>query len=263
MTRPRAGYLGFTRTPTSTAASGIWTMREAEASKRAAAWPDTRPAQGSDPDFSNVVLLIHADGSGSTFVDSSSYARTLTANGSVTQSATESKFGGKSASFPSSGSYISAATSSSLDIGTQDFVIEGWLYITSSTAYQFILGNDTDPGGYMMVAVNRDGNAGQIGLGRSGIAWPVVFSPHGISANTWTHFAISRSGSTNRCYINGTKIGSDVTDSTSWSFSNMRVGQHLGVFTLSGYLDDLRITKGTARYTGSTITVPTAAYPDS
>lgn len=46
MTRPRAGYVGFTRTPTSTAASGIWTLREAEASKRAAAWPDTITTPG-------------------------------------------------------------------------------------------------------------------------------------------------------------------------------------------------------------------------
>lgn len=217
-----------------------------------------------DPDFSSVVLLLHGDGSGTSFTDSSSYARTLTANGSITQSTAQSKFGGKSISFPSSGSYLSMASATALNFGTGDFVIEGWLYLTSSTAYQFILGNDVDPGGYMMCAVNIDGNSGQIGLGRSGIAWPVVFSPHGISANTWTHFAISRSGSTNRCYINGSKIGSDVTDSTSWSFSNPRVGQHLGVYTLGGYLDDLRLTKGTSRsYTGSTITVPTAAYPDS
>jgi hypothetical protein len=31
----------------------------------------------------------------------------------------------------------------------------------------------------------------------------------------------------------------------------------------NGYIDDLRITKGHARYTGSTITVPTAAFPTS
>jgi hypothetical protein len=52
MTRPRAGYVGFTRTPTSTAASGIWTLREAEASKRAAAWPDTIPPVAATPAFS-------------------------------------------------------------------------------------------------------------------------------------------------------------------------------------------------------------------
>jgi len=81
MTRPRAGYVGFTRTPTSTAASGIWTLREAEASKRAAAWPDTRPDSNSDPNFSSVALLLHMEGSGATFTDSSSVGRSITAFG--------------------------------------------------------------------------------------------------------------------------------------------------------------------------------------
>jgi hypothetical protein len=58
MTRPRAGYVGFTRTPTTAAAPGIWTLQEAEASKRAAAWPDTRP--DSSVAFVAIPLMTSA-----------------------------------------------------------------------------------------------------------------------------------------------------------------------------------------------------------
>lgn len=39
MSRSRAGYIGFNRVSTTTAASGIWTVREAEALRRAGEWP--------------------------------------------------------------------------------------------------------------------------------------------------------------------------------------------------------------------------------
>jgi hypothetical protein len=220
------------------------------------------PSVPSDANFASVSLLMHMDGSGSTFTDSSATPKTITANGNATQSATQSKWGGKSLYISSASDYLSFASSADLSFGTGDFVIEGWVYLTSVTAYQFLLGQNQDSGGYMMVAFNYDGNTGTIAMGRSSIGWPVVFSGHGMSANTWNYIAISRTGSTNRCYVNGSKIGSDVTDSTNWQSNVMRVGNHIGVQSLVGYIDDLRLTKGANRsYTGATITVPTAAFP--
>ena len=47
MTRPRGGYIGFNRVPAATAfnsvASGIWTLREADALQRAGTWPTATP----------------------------------------------------------------------------------------------------------------------------------------------------------------------------------------------------------------------------
>ena len=87
-----------------------------------------------------------------------------------------------------------------------------------------------------------------------------------LSAATWHHVAVSRSGSSNRLYIDGVQTGGTITDSTSWVVNpnGLWVGGQAGATSLNGYIDDLRITKGTARsYTGSTITVPTAAYPNA
>lgn len=52
MSRPRGGYIGFNRVPAASAmnsaASGAWTLREAEALKRAGTWP-TAPRQPGAP----------------------------------------------------------------------------------------------------------------------------------------------------------------------------------------------------------------------
>ena len=53
MTRPRGGYIGFNRVPAATAASGVWTLREAEALKREGTWP--------------MALLLDGIGAGAEF----------------------------------------------------------------------------------------------------------------------------------------------------------------------------------------------------
>jgi len=75
MTRPRGGYIGFNRVPAASklnsAASGVWTLREAEALKRAGTWPIAPPLGF----FDNMQLWLDAS-------DSSSVT---TASGNVSQ----------------------------------------------------------------------------------------------------------------------------------------------------------------------------------
>lgn len=58
MSRPRAGYIGFNRVPAASAmnslASGVWTLREAEAMRRLATWP-TAPRQPEAPSGLSVA----------------------------------------------------------------------------------------------------------------------------------------------------------------------------------------------------------------
>jgi hypothetical protein len=95
--------------------------------------------------------------------------------------------------------------------------------------------------------------------GATDINWSYAFS-----LNTWYHLAVVRSGSTITAYVNGTAVGSPVTNTDSLTPSNannLYVGglQVSGFgFYLNGLLDDLRVTKGVAR----AISVPNAAFPN-
>ena len=262
MTRPRAGYVGFTRTPTSTAASGIWTLREAEASKRAAAWPDTRPVEGSDPFFASVSILLHMDGAnaGTTFTDSSGTPKTITAAGNASTSTARIKFGTASALFDGSGDYLSTPSNAAYAFGTGDFTVECWVYRTSAPALASIMGVGYTIGGFGL-GIDSGNN---VCVTRPGTAIDHTFAG-AVPMNAWSYIAITRSGTSLRCFVDGVQKGSTATSSTNYAQGELVIGMDSDKANQGfiGNIDEFRITKGTARYTDATMTVPAAAFPDA
>jgi hypothetical protein len=209
-----------------------------------------------------VSLLLHADGTGSTFVDSSITPKTLSA-ANATQSATQYKFGGQSAFFSGSSDYLSA---SGVNIGTGEFVLEMWFKTASSVQYAQLIGNEGSGGseGFSLLINNNSSTGGQVALYRGSL---IVSTPSGdYSDDAWHHVAVSRSGTTVRLYVDGT-LASSATSSANFSSSAAMFIAYNNQFSprnMVGYVDDVRISVGTDRnYTGSTITVPSAAFPDS
>ena len=82
----------------------------------------------------------------------------------------------------------------------------------------------------------------------------------------WKHVAITRQGVTTRMYINGVLEASQVSPAvvyfgaTKCSIFNQNYNGDT-TSTEKGYLDEMRVTNGVARYTGSTFTLQTAPYP--
>jgi hypothetical protein len=83
-----------------------------------------------------------------------------------------------------------------------------------------------------------------------------------LTATTWYHVAVSKSSGSTKMFINGTQVGSTYTDANNYGTSAplgigtyWSSGSPVTTSTLNGYIDDLRITKGYARYTAN-FTVP-------
>jgi hypothetical protein len=218
-----------------------------------AAFPDRGPYE--DPFMEQVSLLLHADGSGSTFVDSSLTPKTITAYG-ATQSTTQSKWGGKSAYFDGS-SYL-AGSGSGFSFGTGDFAVEFWLYYTGTLSQYSIFDTRSSSSGFVIYKASDD--TLRIYAGSD------IVNGGSLSANAWHHIAVARTSGTLRLYVDGSQAGSSYSSSENWTDANLTIGADFprnGRFT-QGYIDDLRITVGSSRsYTGSTITVPAAAFPDT
>jgi hypothetical protein len=210
-----------------------------------------------DPNFSSVSLLLHMDGSGSTFVDSSGTPKTITANGDATQSTAQSKFGGAAGLFDGDSS-LTLASSSAFAFGTGDFVIEFFVRFTSLSGTQGLVCSGASGG----LDIQYRGDTEQLGLGAYG-DWQASFAwtP---STGAWYYVAISRSSGTVRAYVDGSLVGTEATNLATLeaTSADLVIGEGDGFF--AGYLDELRVTKGHARgYTGSTISVPTSAFPNS
>jgi len=78
-----------------------------------------------------------------------------------------------------------------------------------------------------------------------------------ITANTWTHVALVRVSGTVTLYVNGTAVGSGSAPGNCTGTNLVIGGYYSTGYLYNGYLDDLRITKGVARYTAN-FTPPTS-----
>ena len=233
------------------------------------------PIVPGDPYFANVSLLLHGDGTngGTVFTDSSSSPKTIVRSGGTTTSTTQSKFGESSLYFnpinnysPGTNLYTTAGFSDFSFPG--DFTVELWVYPLSmgGTWGSFLIdtrGADLAVGtGWAML------------YGYSGYAYKfayadntntVILSNVAPTLNVWTHFAIVRSGSTIKMYINGVAQTATLTNGTTQQATTYEMGisaNSAGSTGIAGHLDDVRITKGVARYL-SDFAVPTAPFPDS
>jgi hypothetical protein len=223
---------------------GIWTPNEQRLSL-------------FDPYFESNSLLLHMDGSNgsTTFTDSSSNARTVTASGNAQISTAQSKFGGASGLFDGSGDYLSCTLSA---FGTNNFTIETWLRMTSFANYRMLYESrtaDGDTAGFVW-GVNSSGQL-FVYLGS------FVLTAGTLSANTWAHIALTRANGTWRMFIDGTLLTGTYSNSGNLTRTAARIGMDWAtLYGANGYLDDFRITNGVARYTAS-FTPPAAPFPDA
>jgi len=206
--------------------------------------------------YDNLVLAMPFNAA-TGFADVSSRNRNPGVYGNTTISTAQSKYYGSSAYFDGTGDYLSIdvgiSTSTSdfvLGPSGSDFTIELYLYATSSANGGIISTysnwNDAANGYSGRWGLLFSGNniwwynsAGGIGIGESAIL------------NQWVHYAICRSGSTITMYRNGTSIGTQTTNQNYTSINPLVTGYINGWGYYQGYLQDLRVYKGIAKYTGT------------
>lgn len=196
---------------------------------------------------SQTVLMLHANGTdaSTTFTDSSASAHTVTAVGNAQIDTAQSVFGGASGLFDGSGDYLSVTDSTDFDLGAGDLTVDFRVRFTSQPDTALIDINNGRSNGLMILhAPSAGGLRAKIADSDFDFAW----SP---SNGVWYHIALIRTGTTLRAFINGTQIGTDKTNSTDISgTTGVEVGaEQDGTQPLNGWIDELRISKGIARWT--------------
>jgi hypothetical protein len=179
--------------------------------------------------------------------------------GNAQISTTQSKFGGSSMYFANTGDNLKLPRTT--EIGSGDFTFEMWIYPSSFANYRLLFDNrssDPDANGF---AFGLDSNAKVYVYTNNGF---LLTTTTAISANTWTHIALVRSGSSSgnlKIYINGTADATTATTTANFSRTSGYIGNDLDGTGAAfvGYIDDLRITKGYARYTAN-FTAPVGAF---
>jgi len=218
-----------------------------------------------DQYYNSCSLLLHFSGSnGSTvFIDNSLNNFAITSSNGTAISTVQSKFGGSSGYFDGTDDYINIPDNSVFDFGSGDFTIEYWEYRTSSDNNRTVLSRKNVTYTPYMMGYAYSGNV-SFYASDNGSSWTIVdLSMGSLVLNTWTHYAVTRQGNTFRTFKNGTLISSTTSTMTFPAGSApVEIGKW-SVYYFQGYIDELRITKGIARYTGSFATQSAEFYNNS
>ena len=221
----------------------------------------------TDPYASDLILALPLVGDTkdvSNQINSGNTAKVFTANGNAAASSVESNFYGGSFVFDGNGDFL-ATTSNDYRLGTDDFTIEAWIRPTSldtsgmsNSIAPIIDYNGSNSTGAWFSLQQKDAGVQFGSNGANNI--PALAS--GLTLG-WNHVAVARSGNTTTLYLNGVSTGSfsdthNYTDSVDRTLYIGKQDYLTRLFT--GYIQDVRIYKGAAKYTSNFI--PASLDPD-
>jgi hypothetical protein len=230
----------------------------------------TTTTSGVDDSYTQALLHMDGANSSTTFTDEAGH--TVTASGTSELSTSASEFGGVSGYFDgSTNCFLQIPESSSeFNFGTGNFTIDFWFNSPGeSVNYPNIV---TTSGGWSSgsfgIRYSNTGRTSKVTVHWNPVGDPCIISTDTFSINTWHHVAVERTNSTTLVlYVDGNLEGS-VSISSSQALDlgyggYVQVGGETwdgasqGYYT--GYVDELRISKGIARWT-SNFSVPTQEY---
>lgn len=213
-----------------------------------------------DPHFDFVSCLMHFDGpnNGLRIYDERHNAVRVAGNAKLTTA--QSKFGGSSLDLDGTGDYVYMPGSSAFAFGNGDFTLEAFIRTAVGNKTLIDRYNYSDATTYHLFINSR-------GL----LVWYagnalLTASAGDVRGTDWKHVAVSRESGTLRMFVDGVLVGS-TSDSNNYSNATTvcAIGaQHTirnATYDFKGQIDELRITKGIARYTAN-FTPPTAPFPN-
>ncbi len=237
----------------------------------------------TDPfSFDMVQLQLHCDGTegSTTFIDSSSYARTVTAVGTADLTTTSPKFGTACLDVATP-SYIRTAKDANLAFGTGDFTIECFFKTNNVSTPDIrggLIGSSAIGAGNLYFGLNGATSTSPTILTFNPIHDSITgqlqfaIAPYHIFDGNWHHFAVSREAGVTRMFCDGDFLIENtysydlnsITGFYEFGTTNSRsTGTTSGVENrkLRCYLDEIRFIKGYALYTDN-YDVPTEAFND-
>ena len=210
--------------------------------------------------FPQTKLLLPFDGANgaTTTSDLSNTNATVTFNGNSQISTAQSKFGGSSLYFNgTAGDNVTLPAGSVYQFGA-DFTIETWFYMNALNTYSLLYSTWPGSGTGSLEIQIRSAISNKIRTWyNSGSAFD---SSTSLSTGQWYHLALTRSGTTVTYWLNGTSDGTmTLSGQMGRDDTTVKIGADGSSYTFNGYIDDMRVTNGVARYT-STFTPPTTAH---
>ncbi len=230
----------------------------------------------ADPDYADVSLLCHFDSSNgaTSYTDSGPAGQSILSSSGASASTSQFKFGTASL-FVNGGNTAPGGASSLYEFGAGNFTVECWAYWDGTSATNFpglvnfwpgfsgtemwnLVWNRGSSPATLAFNWSTDGSSFSNSVATSGAYTPAT--------NTWIAYACDRTGNVFRLYVNGAVVATQTASDTIFSSPSFGTG-NIGNWgdssseNWTGYIDEVRVTKGVARYSGA-YTPLNCAFPN-
>lgn len=250
-------------------------LDEVRISKGIARWTANFTPAGRPYDTdANTVLLVHGENTDALQVihDSSAVNDAATQKGSATNgnaaiTTAQSKFGGSSAVFDGTTDYLifPASANPDFDFGAGDFTLECWVRFNSVAAGgAVIMARRPNGSSFSPFLIYRNGALLLFYASSNNTSWDIVSGAQFTATATtgvWYHLAVVRSGTQFMGFLDG-QLKFSFTSSASLTANGVQmvIGADTdGTESFNGWIDEVRVSKGLARWTGN-FTPPDAPY---
>lgn len=211
-------------------------------------------------------LLLHCDGAdaSTTFTDASLAAHgNATVAGNAQVDTGQSKFGGASLLLDGSGDYLTYASHADWAFGSGNFTLDFWVRPNAIlTGLRGLIGRQAvGAGSFPPFLVITSGMDVLFYMSSNGTSFDITANQSlgTLAADTWAHLAVTRSGSDIRTFKDGSLIATASNAGVAIDNSQTLVIGEYNSGTFNGWMEEIRVSKGVARWTAG-FTPPTAAY---
>ena len=241
--------------------AGSYDMRDGDiisdlkVTKGTAVYTSTFTPPTSPIGSSNASLYLPFDNAG---IYDKTGTNTIILGGDTSTSTTETKYASTSIKFDGTGdtAYIAGGASQKFNIGgITQWTAEFWCNTTAAGHQRLLTFHGPQNWGLIKPVAQTTG----IEWNHFGPGAAFTSGAGTLPANTWTHVALVRNGSTITCYLNGTSAGSTTSIPTSGAYE-VWIGSSTGSYARSdtnGYFENVQFLSGVAKYT-TNFTPPTS-----
>ncbi len=219
-------------------------------------------------DAETVFVGFFNGANGATAATEETERHTIGFGGTAHLDTTIKKFGTASVQFDGNSDYVTGLGNlTDFEFAAGNFTMECHAYAISESGSQAYLNISDSATDRAVQIVNINGTL-YCQWSTNGTAWSFhSFGDAGMSTATWYHIALVRNGTALTMYVDGSSIGS-ADDWTGVTIHDVEAATlSIGAADvngtptqfMNGYIDNVRITKGLARYTAN-FTAPTAEY---